>query len=133
IEEHYKNSGKRKRLYLDIREKIRQIVERIRQESPKPLSTPQPPHPSPEPTRHPPPATRFSGTTKIAFCNRLGHDWKGLADVLGVSAADQARFERGDEARGLWVWLENRRRLPDLVPALADINREDLVRLLKTP
>ncbi|MBA3966209.1 MAG: SUMF1/EgtB/PvdO family nonheme iron enzyme [Nitrospirales bacterium] len=36
IEEHYKNSGKRKRLYLDIREKIRQIVDRIRLEAPEP-------------------------------------------------------------------------------------------------
>jgi hypothetical protein len=86
-----------------------------------------------KPATAPPQPLNFSGTTKIEFCDRLGHDWKHLADVLGISPADQARFGQGEEARGMWVWLENRRRLPDLVPALAKINREDLVQLLKTP
>jgi hypothetical protein len=52
-------------------------------------------------------------------------------DYLEIPSFDQARFERGDEARALWVWLENRNQLAELMGALADIGRPDLVELLK--
>ena len=42
------------------------------------------------------------------------------------------RFERGDECRAIWTWLENRRRLGELPQALADIGRADLAQLLMT-
>lgn len=131
IEEHYQELGKQKRLFLTIREQIRQLMTQIRQAASMPGRQSEESHGKHATTA--PQSLNFAGTTKIAFCDRLGNDWKKLADVLGIDAADQARFEHGDQARGIWVWLENRRRLPDLMPALADINREDLVQLLKTP
>ncbi len=73
----------------------------------------------------------YSGPSKIKFCNRLGDDWKALADYLGIHPADQSRFERGDEARDIWEWLENRNRLQDLPAALPYIQREDLVDVLQ--
>ena len=79
----------------------------------------------------PPLATRYSGKTRLEFCRRLGDNWRYLADYLGIPNDDQARFERGDEARNIWTWLENRQRLPELAPALAGIGREDLAELLQ--
>ena len=72
----------------------------------------------------------YSGPSKIEFCNRLGDDWKALADYLEIRPADQARFEHGDEAHGIWEWLENRKRLQELPTALQHIGREDLVHVL---
>ena len=79
----------------------------------------------------PPPAIRYSGKTRLEFCRRLGDNWRYLADYLEIPDDDQARFERGDEARAVWVWLENRQRLSELAVALAEIGREDLVELLQ--
>ena len=53
-----------------------------------------------------------------------------LADYLEIPPYDQARFERGDEARGIWVWRQNRRRLNLLPEALTAINRPELAELL---
>lgn len=126
IEEHYTESGGRKRLFLEIRERLRERVDLVRtQESPPPL--PDPPV-FPVPLPKPP----FSGKAKIAVCDRLGDDWRKLADSFEIAPADQGRFERGHEARSIWEWLENRRRLGDLPQGLIAIGRKDLVELLKT-
>ena len=79
-----------------------------------------------------PRTVRYSGKTRLSLCRRLGDDWRPLADYLEIPSFDQARFERGDEARTLWSWLENRNRLAELMGALADIGRPDLVELLRS-
>ncbi len=127
IEEHYQEPGARKRLFLEIREHMRQLVTTIRQKSPNPTRFETTSLQGVAQTQSP--ETRFSGTAKIAFCDRLGDDWKRLADQLHIRPADQSRFERGDEGRGIWVWLENRQRLPELATALTDIDRGDLANL----
>jgi hypothetical protein len=118
IEEHYKDSGSRKRLFLEIRAQLRERIERIRQGSSTVSAVP--------PTAG---SIAFSGKAKIAFCDHLGSDWKRLADQLEIKPADQAQFERGDEGRAIWVWLENRRRLNELPDALSAIGRADLIEL----
>ncbi|WNM60485.1 TIR domain-containing protein [Candidatus Nitrospira neomarina] len=124
VEEHFQDPGRRKRLFLEIREHMRQLVTKIRQNVPNPTS---PQTKSVQGVAQiQSPGNRFSGKAKIAFCDGLGDDWKRLADYLHIRPADQARFERGDEGRGIWVWLENRQRLPELLPALAAIERADL-------
>ena len=69
----------------------------------------------------------FSGKTKIEFGRRLTSDWQGLADYFEIPPADRARFERGREPQGVWEWLEDRTRLPELREALRVIEREDLL------
>lgn len=76
-----------------------------------------------------PTSTQFSGKTKIAFCNRLGENWKLLADYLEITPAEQSRFTTGDEGRNIWVWLDNRGRLAELPDILFEINRPDLAQL----
>jgi TIR domain len=76
--------------------------------------------------------SHFSGKDQLAFCDRLGTDWKKLAALLEIAPADQARFERGDEARGIWVWLHNRQQLGRLIPALTTIGRGDLASSLRS-
>lgn len=126
VEEHYTEPGRRKRLFLEIRERLRERVELIRkQESPPP-----PPDPLVSPDSLPKPP--FSGKAKIAVCDHLGDSWRKLADYFEITPADRARFERGDEARGIWEWLENRRRLGELPPGLIAVGRKDMVELLKT-
>ena len=115
IEEHYRDEGERKRLFFTIREELRERAELIRQ-SIKP----------------PPPPIQITGKTKIAFCKRLGEDWKNLADYLEITAAEQSRFSGGDEGRAIWVWLENRQRLTELPGILTDIDRSDLASLFTT-
>jgi tRNA A-37 threonylcarbamoyl transferase component Bud32 len=68
----------------------------------------------------------YSGNVKLEFCNRLHEDWKKLADFLEIPASDQNRFEHGEEARAIWVWLEVRERLDELPEALRSIVRVDL-------
>jgi hypothetical protein len=129
IEEHYTEPGKRKRLFLDIREALRVQVEQVRRVR-KELAAASVSPPSPGAPVEPATAASYSGKTKLEFCKRLGDDWRLLADYLEIPPYDQARFEKGDEARGIWVWLENRRRLDLLPEALRDIDREDLAELL---
>lgn len=120
IEEHFREAGSRKRLYLQIREQLRERAELIRMKHtvvpPTPPIKPLPGKPSP-------------GKIKVDFCDRLGNDWKKLADVLEIPLSDQNRFERGDEGRGIWEWLENRARLAELPDALRRSKREDLAKL----
>lgn len=73
----------------------------------------------------------YSGKTKLAFCRRLGDSWRDLATWLEIPAHDQARFERGDECRALWTWLDDRGRLDELPDALDAIGRGDLADLIR--
>lgn len=91
--------------------------------------SPPPPVPAVSPASLPEPP--FSGKAKIAACDHLGESWRKLADYFEIAPADRARFERGDEARGIWEWLENRRRLGELPRGLIAVGREDVVELLK--
>lgn len=77
------------------------------------------------------PEPPYSGKAKIAVCDHLGDSWRKLADYFEIAPADRARFERGDEARGIWDWLENRRCLGDLPQGLIAVGRNDMVALLK--
>lgn len=69
----------------------------------------------------------YDGKTKLAFCDRLGDQWKKLADYFDVAISERDRFGQGDEPRELWEWLERRKRLNELPDALRYIDREDLV------
>lgn len=120
IEEHYTDPGRRKRLFLEIRQQLRERVEAFRQAAETPVS-----QGTPAPAAYP-------GPVKVEFCKRLGDDWRKLADHLGVESSDQARFERGDEGRGLWTWLDNRRRLAELPAVSVAIGRQDLADLLRS-
>ena len=100
------------------------------------LEEPPPPDPSVDPLVSPVspaslPEPPFSGKAKIAACDHLGDSWRKLADYFEIAPADRARFERGDEARGIWEWLENRRRLGELPQGLIAVGRNDVVELLK--
>lgn len=128
VEEHYTESGHRKRLFLEIREGLRERVALIRKQEPPPPPLPPDPPVSPDSLPKPP----FSGKAKIAVCDHLGDDWRKLADSFEIAPADRARFDRGDEARGIWEWLENRRRLGELPQGLIAVGRNDVVELLKT-
>ena len=75
----------------------------------------------------------FTGPTKIDFCDRLGPDWRRLADYFEIARGDQERLggeHAGQEGRGIWDWLEARKRLAELPDALAYIQRPDLRELL---
>ena len=113
-------------MFLEIRERLRERVELIRKQEPPP---PPPPDPPVSPASLPKPP--FSGKAKIAACDHLGDSWRKLADYFQIAPADRARFERGDEARGIWEWLENRRRLGELPQGLIAIDRKEMVELLK--
>ncbi|WP_089941919.1 TIR domain-containing protein [Candidatus Entotheonella palauensis] len=113
IEEHYTDPGRRKQLFHDIRKQLRERVEFIRQTGAALASE-----------------LAYAGKPQIDFLHRLGHSWQELADYFDIPVYDQARFERGEEGRRIWVWLENRKRLHELPKALALINRNDLVQVL---
>ncbi len=120
IEEHYTKAGKRKRLYLQIKDQLRTIVGRVRQV-----------HQALEPGAGLQPySSPYSGKARVLLCQRLGSDWRTLADYLEIPPYEQDRFERGDECRGILVWLENRRRLEMLPEALTFVGRKDLAELL---
>jgi hypothetical protein len=122
IEEHYRDKGERKRLFLTIREQLLERAQLIRDSK-------TPNEKSSRSTTEPKPIADFSGKTKIAFCNRLGEDWKLLADYFELTHAEQSRFTAGDEGRAIWAWLNNRGRLSELPDSLTEINRPDLVQL----
>ncbi|MCP5515782.1 MAG: TIR domain-containing protein [Verrucomicrobiales bacterium] len=93
-------------------------------EAPPPRSASPPPSPAaPE---------RSVREAKIEFCRRLGApSWLELADHLGIRRDERDTWAKGHEARAIWEWLENRRRLPDLAAACRKINRPDLADLLE--
>ena len=69
----------------------------------------------------------FTGKQKITFCKKLDADWRNLADCFDIDEETRNRFAKGDEARGIWAWLEARSRLNELYEALTYIDRNDLV------
>lgn len=114
--------------FTDIAKGIRATAEAIRNAQQTPQV--QVSSAKPQPTKSFSPTTaQFSGKTKIAFCNRLGEDWKLLADYLEITSAEQSRFTSGDESRNIWVWLDNRGRLTELPDILSEISRPDLAQL----
>lgn len=72
----------------------------------------------------------FSGKAKLQFTQRLGEDWRNLADWLEIPLNDQRGFSPGDEARAIWAWLEVRNQLRELPGALREIHRDDLATAL---
>lgn len=74
---------------------------------------------------------KYSGKTKLAFCERLGDEWKKVADFVEIPVSDQDSFASGDQARAIWHWLERREALAKLSDALRYARRPDLVDLLE--
>ena len=68
----------------------------------------------------------YSGKQKIAFSKRLGNTWEELADYFVIHDSERKQWN-GKEAGGIWVWLEQRNRLNELVEALNYIGRQDIV------
>ncbi|WP_433728478.1 hypothetical protein ACQP2Y_15040 [Actinoplanes sp. CA-051413] len=71
-----------------------------------------------------------AGLVKLRFCQAVADSWQDLADVLVIRPYDRRKFDKGDEARGIWEWLEVRGRLDELRGALLAIERPDLARML---
>ncbi len=128
VEEHYHTPGARKRLFLEIREQLRERAELIRQELVQPIDCV-----APDLSSSPAAAPSYSGKTQLVFIRRLGASWRDLAMYCEIPAHEQDRFERGDEGHQVWVWLSLRNRLNELPQALSDIDRPDLVELLRCP
>jgi hypothetical protein len=124
IEEHYKNPGKRKRLFLTIREQLRAQVGRLRAEGPSGVELEDGPGSGSVPD-----APLLPGQAKLELQRRLGEDWRALADALGIPPHDTGTFIKGFEGRAIWEWLEVRERLPDLPGALSRAGRPDLATL----
>lgn len=70
----------------------------------------------------------LSGEAKVTFCRRLGKSWEDLADLAEIRSHEKATFERGNEPRRVWEWLEQRERLHELPELLHRIGRADLAR-----
>lgn len=62
---------------------------------------------------------------------RLGADWRDLADYFELSSPDRAGLERGRESLEIVDWLKRRGKLVELPDALNAIDRGDLVSLAK--
>ncbi|MEV4350436.1 hypothetical protein AB0J83_38765 [Actinoplanes sp. NPDC049596] len=76
-------------------------------------------------------ASAVTGSVKLDVTRRLHADWPDLADRLGIPGYERARFPHGREPAAVWEWLEVRGRLAELPPALDDIGRSDLSRLIR--
>ena len=74
----------------------------------------------------------YSGNAKIEFCERLGDDWKQLADLLEINPSERAKWARGEAARAIWEWLKLRKQLGELPGNLSMINRSDLADTLNS-
>jgi nucleoside phosphorylase len=68
----------------------------------------------------------FSGKAKIEFCRKLGNSWSDLADYLEIPDHETAKFSQGNEAREIWRYLSDRRRIAELLHAVEEISRIDL-------
>jgi nucleoside phosphorylase len=68
---------------------------------------------------------------KLEFCRRLGDSWKDLCDAIEIPVHERRRFERGDEAREIWEWMDLRGKLGELPDALLKIHRLDLADLVQ--
>ena len=73
------------------------------------------------------------GSAKLDFLQRLGEDWKKVADLFEIPTWERPSFQQGDESRHLWEWLERRNMLWKLPDALKDehVNREDLLEVVE--
>jgi len=69
------------------------------------------------------------GVLKIRFARELGSSGPDLADILGIRSSEQRAFAP-DEGRGIWAWLEDRRRLHLLPEALLQVGRSELATAL---
>ena len=74
----------------------------------------------------------FPGTKVNEYCDRLGSDWRSLAVVLEIAAADQNKWDKGHEALEIFYYLKARDLLDQFVPALRKIDRHDLEVLFTT-
>jgi hypothetical protein len=73
----------------------------------------------------------YPGAIKIEILKRLDETSAlQLADYLNIPISDRRQFRQGEEARGVWEWLEHRGRLGDLFEALRHIGRDDLASVL---
>jgi hypothetical protein len=68
-----------------------------------------------------------SSAAKLDFSHRLGESWQDLAGALEIRSEDMILFPLGNEARGIWEWLEVRGQLSQLRRALGAIGRDDLL------
>jgi hypothetical protein len=73
------------------------------------------------------PVGRYSGAAKLKVCDRLGGDWRRLADYLEIPPHERGAFVPGREPHDVWDWLECRDRLGELAGALHGVERGDLV------
>lgn len=131
IEEHYKDPGKRKRLFLVIREQLRAQVERLHAEPLPGAAEVVAEHDAGMDPR--PDAPLSPGRVKLELQRRLGDDWRALADVLGIKPHVTRAFEQGFEGRAIWEWLQVRERLGELPAALSRAGRGDLAALFADP
>src|SRR5215471_16638686 len=69
----------------------------------------------------------FTGRQKLAFARRLENNWQDLADYFDIPTGQRHSFAPGREPQGVWEWLAERQRLPELLDALRYINRTDIV------
>lgn len=128
LEEHYRDPGKRKRLFLKIREQLRTQAERVRAEGPPDAGALPSLDDAGEDVTASTPLS--PGQTKLALQRRLGEDWRALADALDIESHYTRTFTPGYEGRDIWEWLEVRERLGSLPVALTAVGRADLVPLL---
>lgn len=57
----------------------------------------------------------YSKLAKLQFCQKMAlEDWRGLADLCGVTPSERRRFEQGHEPRDLWELVEERELLHQL-------------------
>ena len=77
------------------------------------------------------PSSFFSGEAKLAFCEKLGPDWKSLADLSEIKPSEQDKFDKGYEAHAIWEWLERKDQLSKLPDLLQEINRAELAETLQ--
>ena len=73
----------------------------------------------------------FSGKAKVLFCEKLGPDWKTLADLIEIKPSEQAKFDKGYEPSAIWEWLERNDRLCELPGLLQEIDRGELAETLQ--
>ncbi|WRZ92640.1 5'-methylthioadenosine/S-adenosylhomocysteine nucleosidase [Streptomyces sp. NBC_01007] len=73
----------------------------------------------------------YPGVVKVHVCQRLHFEWQDVADDFGVPLHIKARFEKGNESRNLWEWLESRGKLPLLPAALGRYGRDDLAQFMR--
>jgi hypothetical protein len=72
-----------------------------------------------------------SGKTILQLRKRLGEDWADLALFFDIPRERCKGFTAGRETDAIIAWLQGRERLGELPRALAAVDRDDLIPLLK--